>query len=178
MPEEIVHLLLQVFGGSGREHHHIGRRLVGCSLDRRRLFKDQMRVGAAEPERTDGRSPCLIAFDCPFLQPGIDIERTRLEIDAGTAFLEMQGWRDLPVLQRQQKFQDTRDTRGRGRMTDIRSEEHTSELQSRLHLVCRLLLEKKKNKSINHTHGGMYCKAGPCRLYGLTDTNPRCRELA
>src|SRR2546429_4034303 len=30
-------------------------------------------------------------------------------------------------------------TRGR------RSEEHTSELQSRLHLVCRLLLEKKKN---------------------------------
>src|SRR2546429_6999855 len=28
-----------------------------------------------------------------------------------------------------------------------RSEEHTSELQSRLHLVCRLLLEKKNNKS-------------------------------
>ena len=27
-----------------------------------------------------------------------------------------------------------------------RSEEHTSELQSRLHLVCRLLLEKKKEK--------------------------------
>src|SRR5687768_18128978 len=27
-----------------------------------------------------------------------------------------------------------------------RSEEHTSELQSRLHLVCRLLLEKKKDK--------------------------------
>src|SRR2546422_10187183 len=27
---------------------------------------------------------------------------------------------------------------------DLRSEEHTSELQSRLHLVCRLLLEKKK----------------------------------
>src|SRR2546422_7855210 len=30
--------------------------------------------------------------------------------------------------------------------TPRRSEEHTSELQSRLHLVCRLLLEKKKNK--------------------------------
>src|SRR3989449_5669689 len=29
---------------------------------------------------------------------------------------------------------------------DWRSEEHTSELQSRLHLVCRLLLEKKKTK--------------------------------
>src|SRR5689334_24801116 len=29
---------------------------------------------------------------------------------------------------------------------DQRSEEHTSELQSQFHLVCRLLLEKKKNK--------------------------------
>src|SRR2546422_7957138 len=31
-----------------------------------------------------------------------------------------------------------------------RSEEHTSELQSRLHLVCRLLLEKKKNKHVRY----------------------------
>src|SRR2546422_8312142 len=29
----------------------------------------------------------------------------------------------------------------------VRSEEHTSELQSRLHLVCRLLLEKKKTRN-------------------------------
>src|SRR3989449_7642714 len=33
-----------------------------------------------------------------------------------------------------------------GRRRRSRSEEHTSELQSRLHLVCRLLLEKKKTK--------------------------------
>src|SRR5687768_18210054 len=33
---------------------------------------------------------------------------------------------------------------------DPRSEEHTSELQSRLHLVCRLLLEKKKKKEIHY----------------------------
>src|SRR2546422_6880625 len=36
-----------------------------------------------------------------------------------------------------------------------RSEEHTSELQSRLHLVCRLLLEKKKSREAhnnNHLH--------------------------
>src|SRR3989449_7338004 len=32
-----------------------------------------------------------------------------------------------------------------------RSEEHTSELQSRLHLVCRLLLEKKKNRMTERT---------------------------
>src|SRR5207302_9038003 len=35
---------------------------------------------------------------------------------------------------------------------DLRSEEHTSELQSRENLVCRLLLEKKKNKQIISTH--------------------------
>src|SRR2546429_7237917 len=34
--------------------------------------------------------------------------------------------------------------RGQGEPAGPRSEEHTSELQSRLHLVCRLLLEKKK----------------------------------
>src|SRR2546429_876568 len=40
----------------------------------------------------------------------------------------------------------TRARRGRRRPHTSRSEEHTSELQSRLHLVCRLLLEKKKKK--------------------------------
>src|SRR5258708_32030341 len=35
---------------------------------------------------------------------------------------------------------------GAGRGSDRRSEEHTSELQSPDHLVCRLLLEKKKKK--------------------------------
>src|SRR2546422_5756004 len=34
----------------------------------------------------------------------------------------------------------------------VRSEEHTSELQSRLHLVCRLLLEKKKKQIKNMSH--------------------------
>src|SRR3712207_9585608 len=32
-----------------------------------------------------------------------------------------------------------------GSVSEVRSEEHTSELQSRQYLVCRLLLEKKKN---------------------------------
>src|SRR2546422_6068429 len=35
-----------------------------------------------------------------------------------------------------------------------RSEEHTSELQSRLHLVCRLLLEKKKDNVTSATQQG------------------------
>src|SRR5438309_3333165 len=35
-------------------------------------------------------------------------------------------------------------------LTGSRSEEHTSELQSQFHLVCRLLLEKKKKKQNSH----------------------------
>src|SRR2546427_5418133 len=35
-------------------------------------------------------------------------------------------------------------------MSPERSEEHTSELQSQSNLVCRLLLEKKKNNTLNH----------------------------
>src|SRR3989449_5528273 len=50
--------------------------------------------------------------------------------------------RDLPVLE---VLVDPRAER-------VRSEEHTSELQSRLHLVCRLLLEKKKNVTKTTQH--------------------------
>src|SRR2546421_4168735 len=39
-----------------------------------------------------------------------------------------------------------------GSMSRDRSEEHTSELQSRSDLVCRLLLEKKKKKQHTHPH--------------------------
>src|SRR5438105_9776196 len=39
-----------------------------------------------------------------------------------------------------------------GKVAPIRSEEHTSELQSRVDLVCRLLLEKKKQK-VGRVHG-------------------------
>src|SRR5690242_21290195 len=34
----------------------------------------------------------------------------------------------------------------------LRSEEHTSELQSHVNLVCRLLLEKKKKRQVGSTH--------------------------
>src|SRR5207253_7509305 len=42
--------------------------------------------------------------------------------------------------------------RDHNRAQDNRSEEHTSELQSRGHLVCRLLLEKKKTSKIRSYH--------------------------
>src|SRR2546422_7274112 len=40
----------------------------------------------------------------------------------------------------------------------VRSEEHTSELQSRLHLVCRLLLEKKKELSHRNGKHSLVCQ--------------------
>src|SRR2546422_7013729 len=46
----------------------------------------------------------------------------------------------------------------------FRSEEHTSELQSRLHLVCRLLLEKKKQRTSAGISGGH--QVGYYRGYG------------
>src|SRR2546422_5926958 len=63
----------------------------------------------------------------------------------------------LPISQEpgEQEFVDRgRERRGGGvdrcGVAAQRSEEHTSELQSRLHLVCRLLLEKKKKKKKRH----------------------------
>src|SRR3712207_7200039 len=56
-----------------------------------------------------------------------------------------------------------RDDRGRpAQAHDLRSEEHTSELQSRQYLVCRLLLEKKKkqhymNNSSTHHYLMLNC---------------------
>src|SRR2546429_6442065 len=48
----------------------------------------------------------------------------------------------------------------RRRRHSDRSEEHTSELQSRLHLVCRLLLEKKKNRT--HRYQQVPRASTPC----------------
>src|SRR6267143_7209431 len=50
----------------------------------------------------------------------------------------------LPISRRPCRWASCRVTSST--MARARSEEHTSELQSQFHLVCRLLLEKKKNK--------------------------------
>src|SRR3712207_7800522 len=46
-----------------------------------------------------------------------------------------------------------------GEVRVVRSEEHTSELQSRQYLVCRLLLEKKKNENMTLELGILRAKA-------------------
>src|SRR2546422_3458078 len=52
----------------------------------------------------------------------------------------------LEALGRVEDLGQQREVAGGVEVNGRRSEEHTSELQSRLHLVCRLLLEKKKKK--------------------------------
>src|SRR5437762_9826823 len=48
------------------------------------------------------------------------------------------------------------DAGGRGHRGGLRSEEHTSELQSPMYLVCRLLLEKKKQSNPLFSHPNSY----------------------
>src|SRR2546427_5455185 len=57
--------------------------------------------------------------------------------------------------------------RGQDRAGSDRSEEHTSELQSQSNLVCRLLLEKKKNKEERRAHTQMF--QSPAETQTLVD---------
>src|SRR3989442_3798265 len=52
---------------------------------------------------------------------------------------------------------------------DLRSEEHTSELQSRPHLVCRLLLEKKKKTSTTTASSYVYSRSSSMLTCEFTD---------
>src|SRR5260370_32407016 len=72
---------------------------------------------------------------------------------------------------------------GQGNL-DARSEEHTSELQSHLNLVCRLLLEKKKQRNLMHRDALPPKSLGPPVPTPLRTTvvaiwltpRPQCRE--
>src|SRR3712207_8209436 len=68
---------------------------------------------------------------------------------------------------------------GEFEVKDVRSEEHTSELQSRQYLVCRLLLEKKKTllyeaNSRSYPNSPLFCAAG----YGLIRHHPAQTQCA
>src|SRR5690625_6065778 len=52
----------------------------------------------------------------------------------------------------------------------LRSEEHTSELQSRGHLVCRLLLEKKKKKNYSQLRVATHPRLPSTIYYVITST--------
>src|SRR3989449_3427916 len=94
----------------------------------------QGRVDPAEPERVRHHD---------LGRRGPPLAREAIEVARGVGALEIDGGREPAPLDRERA--DARLNRS-ARAQRVRSEEHTSELQSRLHLVCRLLLEKK-NKS-------------------------------
>src|SRR5687768_17942272 len=87
----------------------------------------------AVPALADVEKPPAIVADGMPAVPDELAERTRPYMEFRTASL--QGWNPA-----------RRSIAITTRFGNTRSEEHTSELQSRLHLVCRLLLEKKKKK--------------------------------
>src|SRR5207253_11520781 len=60
--------------------------------------------------------------------------------------LKSHGWEYIVVDMGWYITNHTGETNAKNSKYSLRSEEHTSELQSRGHLVCRLLLEKKKKK--------------------------------
>src|SRR5256886_12319996 len=64
---------------------------------------------------------------------------------------------------------------GAGPAAAQRSEEHTSELQSQSNLVCRLLLEKKKNKPLS-VHPLSHSVSHP-QLHALPDRVTHCSSL-
>src|SRR5439155_15270789 len=96
------------------------------------LGAGNMGSGIAQKMATEGFDVVLVDVDDKKVARGVStIERTLREaVDRG--------------IMRSDKILSIRDRiHGTSRFDDLRSEEHTSELQSRGHLVCRLLLEKK-----------------------------------
>src|SRR5258708_17251160 len=85
------------------------------------------------------------------LFPYTTLFRSRRKFPVPAVLACENAWR-IPETQRSLRACHTECQSRRERcVSGIRSEEHTSELQSPDHLVCRLLLEKKK-KNYRHTH--------------------------
>src|SRR5260370_12810400 len=88
-----------------------------------------------------------------------------------TLFRSYSGWRTRPGRKRWARLpglsKTIRTLTLRKKLFSIRSEEHTSELQSHLNIVCRLLLEKKKRDGCH-----------PTRHADESRRLPRPRELA
>src|SRR5438445_2012894 len=99
------------------------------TITREQLQEGLGAVAAAIPAKTT--LPVLANVLLEATKQGIRLSGTDLDIAVSTmvpAEVDVEGAVTLPAK----------------KLVDIRSEEHTSELQSRQYLVCRLLLEKKK----------------------------------
>src|SRR5690606_12291803 len=125
-------------GDAGRDRDDAGgalrrtRRHAACRALPQRRAGARRRAGGHRPARTGGPSMSLVLREFTLDVPLGRIAGLRGGEAGAPNVLALHGW--------------------------LRSEEHTSELQSRENLVCRLLLEKKKNKKksishpVNRTH--------------------------
>src|SRR3712207_6951134 len=91
------------------------------------------------------RPPRSTLFPYTTLFRSKEIARRRLEDAKRTGAEWVLLFDDVTPLGSQSLEMHVRTGRALHVSADLRSEEHTSELQSRQYLVCRLLLEKKKN---------------------------------
>src|SRR2546422_5243157 len=106
-----------------------------------RFLAQQAKLAAEEAKRI-----YLLGRPWGLWPPDLDLNREAAEtgVDVYTYLAALQPLLDMDTTQKEAQLAVYEATLSGGETT--RSEEHTSELQSRLHLVCRLLLEKKKKK--------------------------------
>src|SRR2546422_9540452 len=126
----------------GADDPAFGERLIPLDVDLSDLYLGAFLHNKNQLDRVGGGDALVGGLDhgklTPALAQQLPEDDLRL-LDPGRIELAFHREPDLAVLEALQDF------RLRDRLGALqRSEEHTSELQSRLHLVCRLLLEKKK----------------------------------
>src|SRR3712207_8035958 len=90
----------------------------------------------------------LFPYTTLFRSPSLCAKESRLLTELSARFCELGARLRSPSAKRC-RSPSVISASGLGTASSRRSEEHTSELQSRQYLVCRLLLEKKKNRQSN-----------------------------
>src|SRR2546422_4423596 len=114
------------------------------------------------PGLIDGEAANLHAHShrhqVPKLEKRVELALGRRPTNRAQVLRSSQRHREVPVaiVELGDRQLDLGNAGPRGALLDGRSEEHTSELQSRLHLVCRLLLEKKKKNNTQTEHKRQY----------------------
>src|SRR5438034_1987890 len=115
-----------------------------------RDVQEAVHAGLELDERAEVREPNDLAGDARAHRVALGDRRPRVgldllepERDPLVLLVDVEDLR-LDLLPLLENFRRVADAAGPGHVGDVRSEEHTSELQSHSDLVCRLLLEKKK----------------------------------
>src|SRR2546422_1924416 len=111
--------------------------MLGSAMDAEDMVQETyLRYQTTPPETIRSLKAFLTTILTRLCMDQLQLARRKREVYVGP-------WLPEPILTTTTPASE--DPAERVEREESRSEEHTSELQSRLHLVCRLLLEKKKN---------------------------------